>query len=126
MKAHREWKMVLTIESGPMNDRRIHKRTASFNAGYDSAFSEMIKFMDDAKKIWRYAMKAKAKNNWYQLEVTEYTYDGENSDLNRWVSRYEPGDEEGIYLDADTKYTPAERDMYLTKDLMNDLAFTLR
>ncbi len=95
-------------------------------------FSEIVELIDDIKGIWKKAMAAVRKGNFMEIEVIKSAYDKmTNKELvqksfGRWVSvPVEDQDEEGIYLKADERYTAESRDMYLTKDLLKDLVFTL-
>lgn len=99
----------------------------------ETCFSEIVDFMGDIKNIWKKSMNAVKRKNWMELEVIVSSYDNwltgkplVQKSFDRWVSvSSEEQDEEGIYLRADTRYTPPESDMYLTKDTLKDLAFTL-
>lgn len=102
----------------------------------DTNFSDIVKFIEDIKKIWKKGMAAIKSGYWMELEVIESTYDNwldtekelVTKTFNRWVSiPVDEQDGEGIYLRADTRYSDDEyRDMYLTKDILKDLTFTLR
>lgn len=78
-------------------------------------------------------MTAVKKGYFMEMEVIESAYENWLTDkplvqksFDRWVSvPTEYQDEESIYMKADEKYTESCRDMYLTKDLLKDLAFTL-
>ena len=99
----------------------------------DITFSEIVDFIADVKSTWKRAMDAVKKGNWMELEVVVSAYDNWLTDkdlvqksFDRWVSApTEEQDEDGIYLRADTRYTAPERDMYITKDTLKDMAFTL-
>ncbi len=120
----RENKKNGTVESSFKAELRI---TDELN------FSEIVEFVDNIKGIWKKAMAAVRKGSFMEMEVIESTYDNWMTDkplvqksFDWWVSvPAENQDEEGIYLKADERYTPVHRDMYLTKDLLKDLAFTL-
>lgn len=112
---------------------RTYKAEINLTDGTD--FSEIIEFMEDIKKVWKKSMAAIKAGLYMELEVTEAVYEnwlepGKNlvqKSYNRWgsVPTHEQ-DSEGIYLRPDTRYTDECRDMYLTKDTLKDLAFTLR
>ena len=101
----------------------------------DMRFSEIMEFTDQVKMIWRKAMQASRRGDYMEMEVIEAAYAGrldelkeelEQKNFDRWYfegRNYE--DTDGIYLQADTRYTPAQRDMYLTKDVLKDLCSTL-
>ena len=99
----------------------------------ETSFSDIVDFMEDIKNIWKRAKSAVKRGHWMELEVIVSAYDNWLTDeelirksFDRWVSvPTEEQDEDGIYLRADTRYTAPERDMYLTKDTLKDLAFTL-
>lgn len=101
----------------------------------ETSFSEIVEFMEEVKKIWKKGMNAIKAGLYMELEITESTYDNWLSpdknliqkSFNRWVSApTQEQDDEGIYLRPDTRYTDECRDMYLTKDTLKSLAFTLR
>lgn len=98
-------------------------------------FSEIVEFLEDIKKIWKKGTAAIKAGFYMELEVIEAVYQnwGEpekdliQKSFNRWVSvPTHEQDGEGIYLRPDTRYTDECRDMYLTKDTLKDLDFTLR
>lgn len=97
-------------------------------------FSDIVDFIEDVKNIWKRAMNAVKRGNWMELDVIVSFYDNwmtgkklVQKSFDRWVSApVECQDETGIYLRPDVNFTEPERDMYLTKDILNDLAFTLR
>ena len=107
--------------------------TAEVRMEDSTQFSEILDFMDNVKTIWKKGRKAIERGSWMELEVVVSAYDNWLSDkplvqksFDRWVSvPVEEQDEEGIYLRADTRYTDEHRDMYLSKDIFKDLAFTL-
>ena len=107
--------------------------TAEIRMEDSTQFSEILDFMDSVKNIWKKGRSAIKRGSWMELEVVVSAYDNWLSDkplvqksFDRWVSvPVEEQDEEGIYLRADTRYTDEHRDMYLSKDIFKDLAFTL-
>ena len=124
---YKMWTVTLTIEKRTRNSEILtYKKDASLTADENCKFSEIIRFLDDVENIWKRAMKAKRSGRWYEIEITEMT----EQSFDRWVSRYETDDpdlvSEGIYLEADTRYTAPERDMWLSKDVARDMSFTLR
>ena len=109
--------------------------TAEIKLTDETSFSEIVEFLEDAKKIWKKGMNAIKAGFHMEMEVTEAAYDNWlnpekrliQKSFNRWVSvPTQEQDGDGIYLRADTRYTDECRDMYLTKDTLKDLAFTLR
>lgn len=117
---HPEWKTVETNAEINISDR--------------TSFAELVEFGDNIKKTWRKAMRAIKAGSSVELEITESTYDNwcdpdkplVQTSFNRWFCTEEGQNDEGIYLRPDERYTESFRDMYLTKDVLNDLAFTLR
>ena len=96
-----------------------------------TSFESILKFQEDFKKLHNKAMNAVKNDLYFKMSVSQYNYCKENgiSNYDRWESvNPEDQDEYGIYLKADEAYTESTRDMYLSKgkELMNDLAFTLR
>lgn len=115
--------------------RRRETTERTYKAEINTDFSEIVEFLEDIKKIWKKGTAAIKAGFYMELEVIEAVYQnwGEpEKDLmqqsyNRWVSvPTHEQDGEGIYLRPDTRYTDECRDMYLTKDTLKDLAFTLR
>lgn len=119
--------IVLKAEETSRNKKVNMEYKAGTSFGNDTSFSQVLDFLDEAKKIWKHAMKLSQKGIYIELEVTESVYekDGKSS-FDRWHFEGYNDDVEGIYLSADTKYTKANRDMYLSKDVLRDLAFTLK
>ncbi len=108
---------------------------AEINLTDSTDFSEIIEFMEDVKKVWKKGMAAIKAGFYIELEVTEAVYENwlcpeknlVQKSYNRWVSvPTHEQDSEGIYLRPDPRYTDECRDMYLTKDTLKDLAYTLR
>ena len=124
--------IVLKAEETSRNKKVNMEYKAGTSFGNDTSFSQVLDFLDEAKKIWKHAMRLSKKGIYIKLEVTEFTYkkDGEGSlistNFDRWHFEGYNEDTEGIYLSADTRYTKAERDMYLSKNVLRDLAFTLK
>lgn len=127
----------LRLKVDEISRREMTERTykAEIRLADNTTFSEIVEFLEDVKKVYKKGMAAIKAGFRMELEVTEAVYENwlePEKDLilksfNRWVSveTYEQ-DNEGIYLRPDTRYTEEHRDMYLTKDTLKDLAFTLR
>lgn len=107
---------------------------AEINLTDDTTFSEIIDFLEGIKKVWGNGMVAIKAGFCMELEVIEAVYknygapekDLIQESFNRWVSVPTPNqDNNGIYLKPDTRYTDKCRYMYLSKDTLKDLAFTL-
>lgn len=128
------FEMNLQVVESKKGERIEKTYKTELRVSDETSFSDIVDFMEDIKNIWKRAMSAVKRNHWMQLEVVVSTYDNWLTDkplvqksYDRWVSvSTEEQDEEGIYLRADARYTAPERDMYLTKDTLKDLAFTLR
>lgn len=116
--------------------RETTERTykAEIRLSDDTNFSEIVEFIDDIKKIWKKGMTAIKAGFHMEMEVTEAVYENWiepekeliQKEFDRWISvPLEKQDSDGIYLEADKRYTSECRDMYLTKDILKDLAFTL-
>lgn len=128
------FEMRLQVVESKKGERIEKKYDTGLRVSDETNFSDIVDFLDDIKNIWKRAMGAVKRGNWMEMEVVVSTYDNWNTDeplkqksYDRWVSApVEAQDQEGIYLSADTRYTRQERDMYLTKDTIRDLAFTLR
>lgn len=127
----------LRLKVDEIRRRETIERTykAEINLTDNTDFSEIVEFLEDIKKIWKKGMAAIKAGLYMELEVTEAVYqnwEDPEKDLiqksyNRWVSvKTDEQDGDGIYLRPDTRYTDECRDMYLTKNTLKDLAFTLR
>lgn len=108
---------------------------AEINLADSTTFSEIVKFLDDVKRVYKKGMTAIKTGSQMELEITESVYENWlepgkeliQKSFNRWVSiPTHEQDDQGIYLRPDTRYTEEHRDMYLSKDVLKDLAFTLR
>lgn len=109
-------------------------RTAVLHCGdTDFTLSKISEFLDDMRKIYK-DVKRLAKTAHYidvELTVAEYKRHGGNScgqleqlNFDRW---YYTGSAEndGIHLEADTRYTEASHDMWLDFErvnILNDIA----
>lgn len=112
------------------------KYTATIQLDAYSSLGYVLDNMDKVKNIFKIAQKAIKEQRWFELEITETTFDFDENDnyirgsFDCWVSVPVQDQDEtgGIYLRPDTRYTSENRDMYLSsaKDLFKDLAFTLR
>lgn len=100
----------------------------------DMRFSEIMEFMDQVKTIWRKAMQASRRGDYMEMEVIQAAYEGRidelkhdlmQKDFDRWSFRGRNEDADGIYLDADPRYTSPSRDMFLSKDVLKDLCLVL-
>lgn len=127
----------LKLKVDEIRRRETTERTykAEINLTDSTDFSKIIEFMEDIKKVWKKGMAAIKAGFYMELEVTEAVYENwlepeknlVQKSYNRWVSApTHEQDSEGIYLRPDTRYTDECRGMYLTKDTLKDLAFTLR
>lgn len=121
--------------------RRAHgelhtsKYTAHLRLMDDTTFEDIAVFVEDVKKIWGKAISAaKSDADGVCMEVTESAYitePWEQKLFNRWYLR-NVGDictekgEESVYLVPDERYTPANRDMCIGRDILKDIAYTLR
>lgn len=130
----KSFEMKLKVDE--IRRRETTERTykAEINLTDDISFSAIVEFLEDIKKIWKKGMAAIKAGFYMELEVTEAVYENWlepeknliQKSYNRWVSvPTHEQDGEGIYLRADARYTDECRDMYLTKDTLKDLAFTL-
>ena len=115
------------------------RKTASLRLDDNTEFSSIIEFLDDVKKIWKMCVKPYGTASEFRsLEVCEAVYDREEDDrlhtvsFDRWHTRYGEGDfvtdkdEPGVYLVPDEKYTESGRDMFISKNIFQDIAYTLR
>lgn len=90
--------------------------------GDNTNFSDIVFFIDEIKKIHKKCIRCVKNGYDFQLTIEEWSPEL----FNRWVSEpVSKQDLDGVYLSADTRYTPMERDMYLTSDILHDLEFTL-
>lgn len=104
--------IVLKAEETYRNKKVNMEYKAETSFGNDTSFSQVLDFLDEAKKIWKHAMRLSKKGIYIKLEVTEFTY---------------KKDSEGSLISTNfARYTKAERDMYLSKNVLRDLAFTLK
>lgn len=130
----------LVIKSRRRNEEHTSKYEARLTLNEDTTVGQIVEFTDEMKKIWNKAVQA-AKNcenvTDIEMDIHEAVYkhapgeDYTSMSFDRWYLRAlddistEKG-EEYIYLCPDIKYTPAERDMALGRDVMRDMAFTMR
>lgn len=127
------FKITLTTKVNKKGETVEQTFTADLRLDNNVAFSEMVEFFESVKNLWKKAMTASKKGSYIDMEVVTATYENWHNpnkplitkEFNRWTFTGYNDDQDGIYLQADTRYTPAHRDMYLTKDVMKDLAFTL-
>lgn len=114
------------------------KKVADLKIDDTTEFGSIIEFLDDVKKIWKMCVKPYGTASEYrELEVIEAIYDREEGDrlhtvsFDRWHTRYSEDfvtdkDEPGVYLVPDEKYTESGRDMFIGKNIFQDIAYTLR
>ena len=100
----------------------------------DMRFSENEEFTEQVMMIWEKAMQASRRGDYMEMEVIQAAYEGridelkhdlEQKDFDRWYFRGRNKDADGIYLDADSRYTSPSRDLFLSKDVLKDLCQTL-
>ena len=79
-------------------------------------------------------MQASRRGDYMEMEVIQAAYEGridelkqdlEQKDFDRWYFRGRNKDADGIYLDADSRYTSPSRDLFLSKDVLKDFCQTL-
>lgn len=129
--------MELVITRRAKGEEHKSKYTARIKLEYETTVADIADFVDATKKIWNKAMET-AKNcenvSDIDLEIVEAVYEREpwrQVDYDRWYLR-NMGDiitekgEEGIYLVPDTRYTEESRDMAIGKNVLRDMAFTMR
>lgn len=129
-------RVELVIKRRARGEEHTSKYEASIDMHEKTAMSEIADFVDDLHKLWGKAMTA-AKNSEnvsdIDMDIHEAEYEHElggefkTNKFNRWYLRNmedictEKG-EEGIYLIPDERYTPAERDMLIGKDILRDMS----
>jgi len=95
-----------------------------------TTFANIVAFIDDLKMIWEEVMEATRNSSYIELEINDSVYENSSSPLkqksfNRWYFEGYNEDKDGIYLSHDEKYNASNADIYLTQDVLHDLAFTL-
>lgn len=110
------------------------------NFNEKTTVGEVADFVEGMEKLWRTAITAAKsyKNlNDITMDISESVYSHEDGhdfkteSYDRWYMRdmddisLEKG-EESIYLVPDTRYTSENRDMCIGKNVMRDMAFTMR
>lgn len=128
--------IVLTTRTRNKNETIEIKTEANINLIDNTSFGDIVRFLNETKAVWKKARKAVKDGSFEQIEIIESSYDNwgdTNKDLiqtsfNRWVGYLgdQSYDDEGIYLRPDERYTEAHRDMYIGKNVLEDIAFTLR
>ena len=130
--------LVITRRSKGEEHKSKYETRIKF--GHETLIGDIADFVDDMKKIWTKAIDA--AKHWenvsdIDMEISEAVYEhetgGEWKSLNfdRWYLRNmedictEKG-EESIYLVPDTRYTSENRDMAIGRDILRDMAFTMR
>lgn len=131
----RVFKVVLEIEKHEFEGCELERKhndlmIATLDICDKTTFANIVKFINHVKVIWKEAMKVSEEGAFINLEITDSVYEYSpafvQKSFDRWVFEGYNSDKEGIYLRPDEQYTPCNRDMYLTEDLLKDLAFTLR
>ena len=127
---------IMRLETRTVRDDSevVNNYEAELNINDTMRFSDSEIFSEQIKEIWQQAMRAGKRNDYMEMEVIVAAYRGgidelkedmEQMDYDRWVFRGHNQDADGIYLWADREHTPAERTMYLTKDVLNELNLVL-
>lgn len=129
--------MELVITRRARGEEHKSKYTARIKLEHETLIGDIADFTENVKKIWSKAMEA-AKHcenvSDIDVEVIESVYEREpwrQVCFDRWYLR-NMGDistekgEEGIYLVPDTRYTEENRDMLIGRDILRDMAFTMR
>lgn len=110
------------------------KKVADLTIDDRTEFSSMVGFLKDVKDIWKMCVKPYGNASEFRLlEVTVSVYDAENHksiSFDRWFTRNADDictdkDEPTVYLVPDERYTAANRDMCIGKNVYGDIAFTL-
>ena len=127
----------MTVTRYAKGEEHKSKYSAHIKLEYETTVADIADFADATKKIWNRAMDA-AKHcenvRDIDMEIIESVYEREPWEqvcFDRWYLR-NMGDictekgEEGIYLVPDTRYTEENRDMVIGKDVLRDMAFTMR
>ena len=131
--------LTLFTEKATKNGTENGKYTAELRLYDDTRFSEILQFQKDVKKLWNRAIKAINNETFLEFEITQSTYDNwltdkppKQTSFDRWYGtssnqyldeRWK--DEWGIYLKADEEYTAPERDIFLSRNVLEDLAEAL-
>ena len=130
----------LVITRRAKGEEHKSKYEARIKFGHETLIEDVADFIDGMKRIWTKAMEA-AKHcenvSDIDMEICESVYEHETGmewkqlNFDRWYLR-DMGDistekgEEGIYLVPDTRYTSENRDMMIGRDILRDMAFTMR
>lgn len=129
----RRFEINISIKETRENKIIFRKQKAELEICDQTSFADIVRFMDGIKFIWKIAMKATRNAFYFEMEVIDATYENWNNDkslitksFDFWSFKGYNEDMEGIYLQPDTRYTIATRDMYLKEDIIKDLAFTLK
>ena len=129
----KSYEMNLEVSAFKNGVATTEKQSAEINLSDDTRFESILDFMDSVKAVWKRARKAIKSGDRITMEVIVSTYEGwsnpdeklRQTSFDRWYCTEEGQDDEGIYLRPDIRYTDAYRDMYLGKDVLRGLAFTL-
>lgn len=127
--------MELVITRRIKDEEHKSKYTARIKLEHETLIGDIADFTENVKKIWSKAMDAARHDvSDIDMEVIESVYERDpwkQVCFDRWYLR-SMGDistergEEGIYLVPDTRYTEESRDMLIGKDILRDMAFTMR
>lgn len=101
--------------------------------GSETRMSEVVGFMNDMTALWRKAIAA--AKDWentsvINMDISQYVFDSDKSECehyDRWYLRNKEDittdkDEAGIYLCPDTRYTSENRDMFIGRNVLHDMA----
>lgn len=121
----------LRVQGWYKGEQRETTISADLRVRDDSAYKDTVEFMNKVKKIWTRAMKEHKRDNYVELTVCMAKYNNYSDDgagltqtgFRMWKS-YEV-DETGIYMCDDSRYSRGDRDVYLTKNVVNELASVL-
>ena len=127
--------IVLTAATYKRNETIQVKTESKIYLTDDTAFLDDASFLDEVKALWKKARKAVKDGSFESIEICESSYDNWSDpdkylvqkSFDRWIGymRDQSADDEGIYLRPDERYTALGRDMYLSKDVIKDMAYTL-
>jgi hypothetical protein len=90
----------------------------------------LLQFTEKLQEVWKEAMKATKRGDYMELTISRTVNSWDPQEVARtwkqeafdyWTFEGYNEDLEGIYLAPDTKYTAAECDLYLTKNILESL-----
>lgn len=96
----------------------------------DTDMSDIINFVEGLRMIYDEAIKATKRGDYidftvmrevYDLSQWEITHRVKITSFDVWNFKGYNESVEGIYLSPDTRYTDANHDLWLTKDILHDL-----